>query len=91
VVECVITRPAQTKGTAANFAVSIKTEALSSGLGRTDSAWSSARHVSTTRVMMVPASPAPRRAAGGEEVAAQVEQKMAGDLAKFDGELALLR
>jgi len=29
--------------------------------------------------MMVPASPAPRRAAGGEEVAAQVEQKMVGD------------
>ena len=28
---------------------------------------------------MVPALPAPRRAAGGEEVAAQVEQKMAGD------------
>ena len=71
--------------------MSIKTEALSSGLGRTDSAWSSARHVSTTKVMMVPASPAPRRAAGGEEVAAQVEQKMAGDLAKFYGELALLR
>jgi len=64
VVECAITRPAQTKDTAANFAVSIKTEALSSGLGRTDSAWSSARHVITTRVMMVPASPAPRRAAG---------------------------
>jgi len=59
--------------------VSIKTEALSSGLGRTDSAWSSARHVSTTRVMMVSASPAPRRGAGGEEVAAQVEPKMAGD------------
>jgi len=94
VVECVITRPAQTRGTTANFAVSIKTEALSSGLGRTDSAWSSARHVITTRVMMVNASPAPRRAAGGRGGGGGAGRAKNGRrlLAKFYGELlALLR
>ena len=75
--ECASMWPAQIKGTAATFAVSIKSEAASSSLSRTGLARSSAWRVGPTWAVIVPASPAPGRAEGGEVDVAQVEKKMA--------------